>query len=459
MEWLGADSPSASGWFEVTESADKKGAIQLHDSGLLAGRSTIVLSSLLCLLPLALYRDKFRTLYWFHDDWELLFEMANTGLARWIVQRFAESFVPVFKLFWISAIHLFHGSYFAMILLLWATHLAVLFSLGNVLRQCHFPGSAVSLSVITLGLAWSNIESLGWATQWSALLSVLFYLLAWTLLLRAEAAGRGVLLPVLVGLFTLASVLCFARGLMTGILLAFFLVLAPAPGLAPRWRGGLTFCLLMIAAISLLLAYRGVAGSHPNFQGLGTLKLATMAAFGVCYELLNPLFWVLPIPRKAVDPQALVIAGFCKALIVGLGLRIAGREQRRVLWTLLLFDLGNALLLGLERYHTGILMTVSYRYQYVSLLCFGPFLGVVAAHGTAFLSRRPLGSRAVLGVILLGWALLLGYPWRRHIDRWSRTRGIEVRRALAAAAPDQRFGRASLAAGSARELVALYHLH
>lgn len=416
------------------------------------------LSSLLCLLPLLLHWDRFRTLYWFHDDWDLISEMESLGTVGWMTQPYGENFVPVFKLFWEGAIVLVQGSYLGMILVLWSTHLAILLLLAALMRRCGFPGRSQSLAVLTLGMPWSNIETLGWAACWISPLTILFFLLAWVLLLSSESKGGSKWLAVGALVCALASALSFSRGVFTGALLAFF-ILHTSLGERRFNRGHLwtAVCLAIITGVSLF-PYRWMAPDYGNFQELNGQKLSAMVSYGAHYALLSPLYHLLPIPHKTVALRELIITGTLKALILAAGLIASKGRQRTVLWTLLLFDTIMAGLLGLGRYQMGIGTAVSYRYQYPSLLCFAPFFAIAVMKGLQALSR-PTSRNVAFAVIFVGWAGLLGYPWKRHSERWAGWRGTEVRTALASALPDQRFGFATITAGRARELIKLYNLH
>src|SRR5581483_995768 len=134
---------------------------------------------IVCIAPLAILWPEFRNLYWFHDDWELLSEMQSSTSVAWLTRRYGENFAPLFKAMWQVAVLGTGGSYTAMILLLWVTHVAVLLLLGRLLRRCGFDWRAQCIALLTLGAAWSNIETLAWASCWISELSILFLLAAW----------------------------------------------------------------------------------------------------------------------------------------------------------------------------------------------------------------------------------------------------------------------------------------
>ena len=396
-------------------------------------------AAILSVLPFLIWLPKFKLLYWFHDDWELLNDWTTFGTAAWIRQPMGENFAPVFKLLWVGAIYLTGGSYLGMITLLWITHLAILFLLAMLLVRCDFSANAAAVSVLLLGLAWTNIEILGWATQWSALLCTLFLMIAWVAL--AGSVGRGAAILAIVALVLGGAT--FVRGIPYGAVLGVFWLLS---------RRKLRYAALLFAtSLILSIPYGHLLATHPNFQHMEPSRIAAMALWARNYLLLNPLYLLLSYPAKAADTKALWIFGAMKILVMMAALLVATEAQRRLLWTLLLFEIANAALIASGRYDTGSAGEISSRYQYAALLCFGPFLGVVIA--------RMARAKALFYACLIGLALAITIPWGRHLDRWSYERGTRVRESISSTPDDQRFGLPSITAGRAHELIAKYRLH
>ena len=423
--------------------------------------SPVLLALLASIAPLLLFHKRFALLYWFHDDWELTSDFDQLGYWRWIQKPHAETYAPLFKVLWIAAIHGVNGSYFGMIALLWLMHLAILLFFAYILSRCGFSANAQGAAVLTAGLPWSNIETLGWATQWSAMLCTLFWLAAWAATTRLLEADGGkerhpALWQALALIAAAASVLCFARGVIAGITVAFFIVLSTASPFAKKrlWRLGIS---LAVISVVCFLLYQHLLSGLTQAVTFSFAKFQAMVAYGGYYLLANPLYQILPIPRKVPDARALLIAGSCKLALVSAALRLSNRAQRAALFTLLFFDFAAASQLAFGRYTLGINSSVSYRYQYVSLLCFAPFFGIVVA---GVVTRTTQQSRKfAYAVTMLSWGLLLGYPWIRHSARWSGWRGVEVREALRTTPDDLRFGLPAITAGRARELIKKYHLH
>ena len=383
--------------------------------------------------PLVWCWPEFRELFWSHDDWDLLDEWAASG-AAWIWTPMGEHLNPLFKLLWMPAVLGFGGSYMAMIVLLWATHFAVLVLFGWALSRSGFGIPAATLAVITLGLPWTNIETLGWALYWSSLLCSMLLVAG---LVCFSYYAKGSRWAASVGfLAALGSALLFSRGVLSGLVLAVFV--RPA---SRRWAAGL-------AGLSgvLLGIYQHSLSGYANFEDPGG-KLLAMSAWGLKYELLNPLYHLVSLRGQRIGVWALVIFGALKITVMVTGWRVANREQRSLLGALVLLEVGNAGLLAAGRYSTGDIGVISFRYQYVSLMCFGPFLALV-------ISR----TRFYWAFVLM-WVALIGSPWKRHAGIWGYQRGVEIRAAIAAAADDQRFGKTEITAGRARELIRRFGLH
>src|SRR5512140_917156 len=136
-------------------------------------------AALVSLLPLLIFWRDFQQLFFFHDDWELLNGYSTQTLTQWLAQPFlAEGILPLFKLFWITAVQWLGGGYTAMIVLLWLTHCLISILFGRTLSRLGMPDVAAAFAVLLFALSWTNIETLVWSLQWSAQLGLLFFFLA-----------------------------------------------------------------------------------------------------------------------------------------------------------------------------------------------------------------------------------------------------------------------------------------
>jgi hypothetical protein len=395
-------------------------------------RPPVVFSSLLSLLPLAVWRPQFQLLFFFHDDWELLDRADRLSLGNWLCEPFLrEGIFPLFKLLWLGAVHLTGGSYFGMILLLWLTHLSICLLFGWLLARFDLPPAAIVFSVLTFGVSWTNIETLGWSMQWNSQLAIVFFLAAWHCLLNTR--------PWAVGCFfcLLGSSLCSSRGIVSGLVLAVFVLLRNER--VDRIR----LSLLCLAPTAILLAIMWALVPHRS------VDLAAALLYGWEYLILNPLFRPLPIPRHGFEIGALIICGALKTAVYVWAFWKAKPTVRPLLFTLVAFNLVVAATLGFSRWQTGLATVTSSRYQYIPLLCFGPMAGILIA-------ELRLGARAAV-IILCACGLV--YPWKRHSEQWATERGIKLRAAIQQSDPQDRFDPSSLNAGRARELIQRYGLH
>lgn len=390
--------------------------------------------ALASLLPLILFLTEFRTLYWFHDDLMMLDGAARRGFWRWLSEPFAnESVIPLSKAFWIMGVRLTGGSYFGMVVLVFATHAANVWLYGEILRRLALPAGGIAFALITFALPWTNIETLGWAMQWTAVLSLTFFLLAWLHLVRWE--GTSSFRVGVYALLLLASALTSSRGIICGLVMAIFILFR-----RPSRR-------LVVASLAPAIALTGV---------MVIVKASTVspplldaARYALHYYFLNPLYLLLPIPEKTFDVTALLLCGTIKLTIIAAAWQ-QSTSWRPLLAALLSFDLFTALSLAFARATTGLDTSISYRYQYIPLFCFGLFAGLL-------LSR--VRRRWVAAAVVIVWAVLVSWPWRRHTPRWAQWRGTEVRRTVELSAAEERLWPSEITVGRARELIAEYRLH
>jgi hypothetical protein len=411
-------------------------------------RWILLATGLLALAPFVAYHRMFGRLYWFGDEFDLIDQFDRLGFWHWMWLVFAENFVPLFKLLWGGAVFVFGGSYAAMLTIVWLTHAVNVALLGKLMRTCGFSWVAVLTAQAAFGLTKANLETLAWTVQWSAVLSLTFLLLALDCFFRSPY-GRS---PIAWGA---ASALSFSRGVLTGALLAL--------GCAwPGFRAGFlkraahaAAYLLPAIAVGFLITVLA-AGNHQHMKG----HEAEAGVFALWYYCLNPAHYVLSV--ESWGPRTVTILGLCKFALAGWAILQSRGSQRLLIILMVAFDLGNAVLLGIGRYHTGLLAAGSSRYQYASLI------GIVPAFGF-WLSRqweRLPGPGALrnlaFAALLCVTSVFLIRQWPQELDPFTASRGSDSRRTLLVdpfPAPNSVPGIPGLPVEKAKALIAKYHLH
>lgn len=395
-------------------------------------------AALVSILPLFVYWRQFSELFFFHDDFLLLHELSGSTLSQWIVHPFAgESIVPLFKFLWITAVRWFGGSYMAMIVLQWLTHLAICLAFGRLLIRSGVPTVAAGFAVLTFGLPSCNIETLAWSMQWGAQLSTLFFLLAWYALLTILESQAGIGWYAWYVSCVAASTLCASRGIVSGMILGLFIVLA---GKGVR---RIRLCVVSVAPTALLILATWML--VPPFKETQVGHFT----YSLNYFLLNPLFSLVPIGKDPTDVSLLMFFGAVKLFVIGWAFYKSRRRLYPLLATLVALDLATAAALGYARTWTGLATTVSSRYQYIPLLIFGVMAGIIVAGW----------SREVKLIVVVVWIGLLAYRWGPTVGQWAAQRGTAIRTALADNPPDATFDPSKLSTAEARKLIDQFHLH
>jgi len=357
------------------------------------------------------------------------------GLAHWLAETFlGDGVFPLFKLLYLGAVRVTGGSYFGLILLLWITHVAICLLFGWLLARFDLPPVTIAFALLPFGLAWTNLETLGWAMQWNAQLAIVFFLAAWHFLLETRKLGGR---ATVCFLCLLASGLCSTRGIISGLVLAIFVLMRSSNEERLRLS---TVCL---APTVLLVAAMGLLAPHH------VVPAGAALLYGCNYLLANPLYLPLPPLRHLFGAMAPLAFGVLKAAVFVWAFRKAAPATRPLLLTLVAFDVITAASLGYGRWSTNLATATSSRYQYIPLLCFGPSAGILVAR---------LRSGVQVAALLL-CAVALAMPWKRHAEQWDAWRGDNLRTAIEQAGPTDRFDPSSLTAGRARELMRIYGLH
>jgi hypothetical protein len=181
--------------------------------------------------------------------------------------------------------------------------------------------------------------------------------------------------------------------------------------------------LLPSVGVAVLIAFLAT-GNHQHMKG----HWGEAALFGTWYYCVNPAHTLFSV--DSMGWHTVVLLGLLKAaLVLGSISRSSGRA--RVLFVMLVvFELGNAVLLGIGRYHTGLGATLASRYQYASLIGIAPMAGF----GFSLLCGAVPGGRsagravAALVLIVAGASLVKG--WVGVLEPFTTWRGSDSRRIL-----------------------------
>ncbi len=422
------------------------------------------LAAVVALLPLLWFAKDLRDLFWFGDEWDQLDQISKMGFWRWTLWCFGENFAPVLKLSWGGLAAASGGSYFFMVAAVWVVHAVCVLLLGRWLLRAGFSAFAAAVVLAGFALSYSNLETLGWTIQLITIQGVLFFVAAanWH-----EARNPGNLWSassvLLFALLVTLSTFSFVRGALTGGSLAVATVvpLLVSRGSRPSWRSRipvLAACLIP-AAISVAVIMIFAPGNHHHVAGSG---LKAPALFAAAYFLLNPLF------KLATDGDLWTTGQFVACAAVKIAVLVFGwlkatPSQRRLLLTVLVFDLGNAALMGIGRYNEPVVTATSSRYQYFGLLCTLPFLAIALEALLHPLAFAPRWRAAAASIVLLLLTYAVTWGWRRDVPSWVDNRGRETRNLVfrdphppaEGAIPGIPF----LTTARAKEIAAQYHLH
>ncbi len=396
----------------------------------------LLLVLLISITPFLLNLHLFRRLFWFGDELYLLSELRHKSFSAWSLDTFAENFVPLFKLAWGGLVYFFDGNYFGLVVTVWCTHLCNVGLLYLLMLRLGAAPLSGALAALTLGVSWSNIETLGWTVQWSAVLAISFFLLtAYVFLLSWDTPeDNRVRRIIMVFLICLAGVLSFSKGVINGLsLFAYGLLCA---WVLPRGRAvflGFTAAAIIPSVFVGLIIYFNAAGNHHSVLQSEAVTLLHMAEYALYYFCCNPCARLFGLEIPAEGSLSLLFSlGALKLFFVYyafLAARRAANSKRLLFFCLLVIvDCLTSGIIGIARFHEGIASAVSSRYQYSSLVSFAPcFAFTIEAWLRRVTAIRP---RAAAPMLLAGtamWIALIAWPWRAQMRDWSQWRGTQGR--------------------------------
>ncbi|MCB0310788.1 MAG: hypothetical protein KDD42_06120 [Bdellovibrionales bacterium] len=386
-------------------------------------------SILLLALVVVLCRGSLRQLIWFGDEYQLLSELQNSNLLSWPLTVFAENFVPVFKFLWGAAVELSFGNYRIMLALNWLTHGLNIVILGVLLWRSGFREFSIWIALLLFGVPSTIVETLGWSVQWSAVLAVLFFLSALVLLnCRLERGGRSTpSLLILLLLLACCSAFSFSRGvLLCAVLAAYALISSLLKGQSVKSAILPCCAVLLPGLVSTIVIVNYSSGNHHGLSHMTPHQYEQLINFFLYFLCLNPFYNLFAGTEINLWMGALVCSFKFLLIAFALGTKRNNAQILTLLISLLLFDLGNALLVSVGRFHTGAAFALSSRYQYESLLCISPFAAIFFEELFSRIEgRRPIW-RLKMGFILI-LAICLVHSWPRVLQEWGAWRGVAGR--------------------------------
>jgi hypothetical protein len=198
-------------------------------------------------------------------------------------------------------------------------------------------------------------------------------------------------------------------------------------------------------------------GNHQHLAG----HILDAADFGLWFFCLNPLFSIMNIDSWGI--RTLVVIGIIKVALIGWGLLRSSSSQRNLMILFVAFELANAALVGIGRYHTGLRTVVSSRYQYCALITMAPF---IASWLETMVLKLPITAKyprstGIVCLTLLALFTLRG--WSSAIGGFSVSRGTETRHIVFIDPSPAEIGAIpgfpSLRTDQAKMLVKKYNLH
>ncbi len=381
---------------------------------------------LLSFLPLYRYWDSFSKFFYQGDEWDQLHQIESNGYFVWLFSFFGENFVPVFKLVWGSLLFLSDGNYHVFIFVSFSAHGVLVLLLGYLLRLWGFGLFSILFAQLVLALNYTNIELLSQSIQVSNLLSYGFLLLLLIFFFKPwlERRDYSTRLCLFLGILSALGALTFARGVLNGVVVAalggiLFFVGDPDNR---RLLRPAKYILIPSLIVGLIL----VIGSYFNgsaFAGSGTDGASIKTHF--LYQIaLNP--WYQQIRDLPIRSSQAILLFELNLLVIFLALKWAKDFQRILILQLLVFFVGNAMVLAVGRNHLQLEHVAGWRYQYGVLLVFAPLSGLVLEK---FISRKPFRF-----LPLVSSFLILGFcgnwvfdHWKYYVPVWSEERGQHIR--------------------------------
>lgn len=392
---------------------------------------------LLTLSPLLLNFKSAQQLFWYSDDLALLHELRLFGLSKWLLYPFGENFVPFFKTIWAAMLFTFDGWYLPQIILLWLLHATICGLFFILLCRLIESRKLCFLGALLLGLTARQVNLLMFSYHLTEALSLIFYLIALLILLRGWNQIEGKVHVFAAVFLMILACLSFSRGAVMSLALAASWFIVSILSKRKLRDSFLSSGLLALPAVGLFLILKSLASLGSSLDFTSGEQLSLQAQMFLHSYALNPLVSFRAIPMAQIGDILIVLL----ALILKCSLSLAALEIARrrnftiffVLLCLVLFDLGNAFLLGAGRYQEGLHAALVSRYQRSSLIAFLPCLILCVDYsGTRLKDFKSLRASLVLAFwpfIIFFWIYSIGL-WSRQFYHHARWQGIQGRRVL-----------------------------
>ena len=259
-----------------------------------------------------------------------------------------------------------------------------------------------------------------------------FFLIAWHALLSLwnESGDKRIRFGSVMILALLLGLLCFSRGVIVSCIagVSIFIPVILKQQRINRFNLLLSVGCILPAVLVAALIFSNSTGNHHQLAESPGSTAYKMLEFALHCFLRNP--WQRLFGVDGAEYWQLLIWGIPKVIIIICAFLFVGKfnwQVRALLIGMLLFEVASSLLVGVGRYHTGLIFADGSRYQYEYLIALSPALAVIVAFIQANI-RKSLYFVSCLAVC--GWLWLVSSSWDSAMQEWSNWRGRDGRKVL-----------------------------
>jgi hypothetical protein len=404
-----------------------------------------------------------KKLFWFGDAWDLLSQVQAQGFLAWTFSASGENFFPLFKTLWFGSVILFDGDYFVLMTIIWFNHIVNIWILGRLLLKWNMPRVGVFITLTFFGLSLTNIETLGWSVSWASIMATTFLLVVIDRMhvFKEQKQAPHLRDSTLILICVALSALCFSRGVLTGLVLGVTLLLPYF------WNSSIvTRAILAIASIAISVAVVITillisSGNHAKLDFTDFSVLWNIFRWAIYFFSLNPVARLINLGTSS--ECVIFILLLIKSAIYLCAFLVTPTRTRPLIAYLIIFDIANALLVGIGRYHTGFDAAICSRYQYQPLICFFPCVMILI---NKYIMKFSQSFKKYAQILLYAVAFVLAFimisTWSSTLHQWSYWRGVSTVRILESDNPPEVGaipGIPFLKTEQARRLVKTYNLH